>query len=98
MLIGAFFDNPYGYYILLRWVCFGVFGWTALVHLAAERNGQVWTCILIALLYNPILHVHLGRDIWLYANAATILTALFLALPHRAPKPCEAAHHPPTPP
>jgi len=64
--------NPYGYYILLRCVCCGVFVYLSLC--AAEQDKRAWTWLLgiTAVVYNPILRVHLTRDIWSVVNVATI--------------------------
>lgn len=69
--------NPYGYYILLRIVCCAVFAYLAF-H-AVEQNHRDWGWVLgvTAFIYNPILHVHLTREIWLVVNIATIVIALW---------------------
>lgn len=68
--------NPYGYYMLLRFVCCGVFAYLA--YEAFERDKQVWTWILgiTAALYNPIIRVHLSRDIWAIVNIVTVCIAI----------------------
>jgi hypothetical protein len=66
-------DNRYGYYTQLRWVCCVVFAYVAI--LAAARRAPVWLGILgstAAVAYNPIIHVHLTRDIWSIINVITI--------------------------
>ena len=65
-------DNPYGYYILLRWVCFGVFGYLALKAFAQKQQGWVWVLGITAGIYNPIIRVHLTREIWSVVNVITI--------------------------
>jgi len=35
-------DNSYGYYILLRWVCCGIFAYLAFQALEIEKQGWVW--------------------------------------------------------
>ena len=65
-------SNPYGYYVLLRWVCSAVFGYLALQ--AFDQKQQGWVCVLglVAALYNPIIPVHLTREIWSVINVVTI--------------------------
>lgn len=66
-------DNRYGYYTQLRWVCCVVFAYVAI--LAVARRSQVWIGILgitAAAVYNPIIQVHLTRDIWSIINVITI--------------------------
>ena len=68
--------NAYGYYVLLRWVLCASLAFLAVRSHAENRNGWVWLFAVAAALYNPILRVHLGRDIWLMVNAATIVLVL----------------------
>jgi hypothetical protein len=65
-------ENPYGYYILLRWVCCGVFAY--LVFKALDQGHQGWVLVLgiTAAVYNPIFKVHLTREIWSVVNVVTI--------------------------
>jgi len=64
--------NPYGYYILLRWVCCAVFAYLAYYTLKQEKRGWTWVLGITAVVYNPILRVHLTRDIWSVINLITI--------------------------
>lgn len=77
-------DNPYGYYILLRWVCFGVFIYLAFQALEQEKNNWLWVMGITALIYNPIFRIHLNREIWSIINVVTIiivLTSIFILKP-----------------
>jgi len=65
-------DNPYGYYILLRWVCCGVFAYLALNAFRQQQERWVWVLGITAGVYNPILRVHLTREIWSVVNVITI--------------------------
>lgn len=69
--------NPYGYYQLLRWACFGVFAYLAYDLNAKGCAGWAWLFAVFALLYNPFLPMALGRDIWEVVN---VLTAAVLAI------------------
>jgi FtsH-binding integral membrane protein len=69
-------DNPYGYYILLRWVCCAAFAYLAIQALAHEKQGWVWVLGVTAVVYNPIIRVHLTRGIWSVINVATIVVAV----------------------
>jgi hypothetical protein len=68
--------NPYGYYVLLRWVCCGVFGFLAFRALGLKKQGATWLFGVTALIYNPIFRVHLTRGIWSVVNVATIFVAV----------------------
>lgn len=64
--------NPYGYYLLLRWICCGVFGYLAIQAFESNRQGWVWAMGITAGVYNPIIPVHLTREIWVVVNLVTI--------------------------
>lgn len=65
-------ENPYGYYILLRWVCCGIFAYLAFRSFGQGRQGWVWVLGITAAVYNPIFRVHLTREIWSVVNVVTI--------------------------
>jgi FtsH-binding integral membrane protein len=66
-------ENPYGYYILLRWVCCAAFTYLALKAHAQAKEGWVWILGVTAVIYNPIIRVHLTREIWSVINIATLI-------------------------
>jgi hypothetical protein len=68
--------NPYGYYILLRWVCCAVFAYVTFRAVAQERLGWAWVLGTTAFVYNPIIQVHLTRGIWTVVNIITICVAV----------------------
>lgn len=77
MLLWAFNpSNPYGYYILLRWVCCGAFAYLALRAQDANRQEWVWVLGTTAAVYNPIIPLHLTREIWSVVNLITIVIAI----------------------
>ena len=65
-------SNPYGYYILLRWVCCAVFAYLASQANASKKQDWVWILGVTAAVYNPILPLHLTREIWSVVNIVTI--------------------------
>ena len=69
-------DNPYGYYILLRWVCCGIFAYLAFQALELEKQSWVWTLGITAVIYNPIFRIHLNRELWSVINVVTIGIAI----------------------
>ena len=76
LLFALFPDIPYGYYVLLRWICCGVFSYLAVRALDAEHQGWIWVLGITAAIYNPIVPVHLTREIWSVVNVATIGVAV----------------------
>ena len=74
--------NPYGYYILLRWICCASFLYLAVWFYKRGRTPWVWAFGVLAGLYNPFIAVHLGRSLWRIVNVATVaLLLLSLVLP-----------------
>jgi hypothetical protein len=67
---------PYGYYTLLRLVACGVFAFAAFV--AADRKQKVlpWVFGLAALLFNPIVKVHLSKELWAFVDIAAAILLL----------------------
>ena len=67
---------PYGYYTLLRLVACGVFAFCAFV--TAERKHKVlpWVFGLAALLFNPVVKVHLSKELWALVDIAAAILLL----------------------
>jgi len=66
-------DNPYGYYILLRCVCCGIFAFlTIRASENKEKQGWAWILVITAVVYNPVIRIHLTREIWSIINVITI--------------------------
>jgi hypothetical protein len=77
MLLWALYpDNPYGYYILLRWVCCASFAFLAVYACAIEKQGWAWPLGISALVYQPLIPWHLTREIWSVINVVTIAVAM----------------------
>ena len=68
-------ENPYGYYVFLRCVCCAVFAYLAIQAFAQKKEGWVWVLGVTAVVYNPIIRIHLTREIWSVVNVATIIIA-----------------------
>ena len=76
--------NPYSYYILLRWVCCAVFAFLAVRAFAIGKQGWVWVLGVTTAIYNPLVPVHLTREIWSVINVVTIgmaITSIFAQKP-----------------
>jgi hypothetical protein len=72
LLWGMRSGNPYGYYIFLRIiVCMTAFMlWATFAGL--ERPKFVVLFLSLCILYNPIIPIHLNREIWTVINLGTI--------------------------
>jgi hypothetical protein len=68
----ALLDWPYGYYVLLRVLVCGVCIY--LTSRERENGRTIWMWVLgsFAVLYNPIVPIHLSRELWSIINLATI--------------------------
>jgi len=80
MALIAVADLPYGYYTLMRLV---VCATAIYVIVIAARSGQTWGIWLfgiVALLFNPLVPVHLTKGIWQpldFLAAAALVVAGF---------------------
>lgn len=74
LLAALMFRFPYGFYMLLRLVVcsasvgLGVLGWKESPRL---KNISI-VLFAQALLYNPVIPVHLEREVWIWCNAISI--------------------------
>ncbi|MBZ0072929.1 MAG: hypothetical protein K8I04_14530 [Gammaproteobacteria bacterium] len=67
LFIGAA-PMPYGYYMLLRFVATGVFAWAALISYERKNQSLPWVFGVLALLFNPILIIHLPKEFWAFID------------------------------
>lgn len=76
MLLLAIPKLPYGYYILLRWTVTA----TALfsVWVASEYECKLWVFVMggIAVLFNPIIQIHVSKEAWIVIDS--IVATIFL--------------------
>ncbi len=73
MLFGALIpENPYGYYLLLRYVCCVAFTYLTIQAFIRKKQTWIWILGATAILYNPLIRIHLTRETWLVVNLITI--------------------------
>jgi len=78
-LFAALGQWPYAYYMLLRLVVCGAGAYIALVMYRWRRPGLAWVFGLVAVLFNPVVVIHLSRDLWQLIDAICgILFALLV--------------------
>ena len=77
---------PYGYYTLLRLVACGVFAYAAFVTFAHDKKVLPWAYVFLAVLFNPVIKIHLPKEVWVFVDvaAAVFLIASAKALKHDA--------------
>ena len=70
LIIGIAPLSYYGYYQLLRWIVCGV---AVFIAITSYRWGKMWAVGIfgvVAVLFNPILPIHLTKQIWQPIDAA----------------------------
>lgn len=64
MLFVGTLPLPYGYYLLLRLVATGTFAWAAYAAYSKQYNILPWLFCVLTLLFNPIIKIHLPKELW----------------------------------
>ena len=85
MLLGALGDWPYGYYQLLRWITCGVAVFVAYMAYKWQKIWAVWVFGFVAVLFNPLIPIHLSREIWQPIDAVSALLFFTIALVLKKP-------------
>ncbi len=73
MLLVALMPNPYGYYILLRWVICGICAYYVFEAVKSRNQSWAWVFGIGAIIYNPVFPLHLGRSVWSVVNIASVV-------------------------
>jgi len=75
MLLIALAPLPYGYYTFLRLVVTLGAALLSWLEFSGARRLTVWATIfgLVALLFNPLVPVHLYRDVWAILDITTAI-------------------------
>ena len=73
MLVAALLPWPYGYYNFLRICVCGAAAFLAYQQWTHDNAASKWVVVLAAIgvLYNPLVPIHLTREIWSVLNVAT---------------------------
>ena len=77
MLFGALGRWPYGYYQLLRFVVCGVSVYVAYTAYTWQKMWAVWLFGFIAVLFNPLIPIHLSREAWQPIDSICAILFLF---------------------
>lgn len=76
MLLSCLFHLSYGYYILVRFM--SMVGFVYIGSKQFDKNNNIAiTFFVLALLFQPIFKISLGRELW---NIVDIVVALFLII------------------
>ena len=69
---------PYGYYTLLRLVVCGTAIYMAVNAKMASKDNWMWGLGFIALLFNPLIPIHLDKGIWMVVDL--LVAGIFIVL------------------
>lgn len=75
---------PYGYYTLLRLVACGVFAFAAFVAYDRKSKALPWVYGFMALVFNPIIKIHLPKEMWVVVDIVAGILLLATAKAVRA--------------
>ena len=67
LLFVAIFGLPYDYYTFLRLAITGLSLYAAF-ELLEKGSVNFWVMLFIALLFNPLIPIHLSKGIWILIN------------------------------
>ena len=76
LLLLAIASMPYGYYQFLRIFITIVAGISTYNSFLSKHRKWLYIFITILILYNPILPIHLNKEIWLPINLLTFIVFL----------------------
>src|SRR5437899_12119774 len=72
LVFAAAEKQPDSFYTMLRWVCCAVFVYSAVTSFQMKRMLWLGIFAALALLFNPILVLHLDRTQWIVADWLSI--------------------------
>lgn len=71
---------PYGYYILIRYISAIAFGVMAYDYYYQKQKKMYVITLSLALLFQPLIKLPLGRDIWYFVDIVTAIFLIYLFL------------------
>ena len=71
MLLIAAAPLPYAYYMLLRLIVCGVFIYASIIAVDRSYKTLPWIYGLLAIIFNPIIKIHLPKEAWAIVDVAT---------------------------
>ncbi len=82
LLFATLGDFPYDFFVLLRVVIFVSCALTLTsIWKSKQASSWFWALLFIAVLYNPLLPIHLHRTTWIWLNiSAIVVLVLFCAV------------------
>lgn len=80
ILLLCLLPMPYGYYVLVRFVATVGFAFIAYKYYEMKKEELVWTFGALALLFQPLVKIPLGRDMWNIVDVAVAILLILLTL------------------
>lgn len=65
--------NPYGYYIVLRFAICSISIYLGYRARELQKSIWFWLLVILAIVYNPLVRIHLTREVWSLVNVAAIV-------------------------
>lgn len=78
LLLLCLFKMPYGYYTLMRLATTVGFAYMTYKYYEMKKEALVWTFGALALLFQPLVKIALGRDIWNIVDVAVAAMLIVL--------------------
>jgi len=60
----SYYNQRKDFYTLLRWVCCAAFAYSAITAIQMKRVAWAWIFGILAVLFNPLVLVHIQRATW----------------------------------
>ncbi len=79
MLLLCLAPMPYGYFMLVRFVMMVAFGLMAYRYFTIKKSAAAWVFVILAVLFQPIYKIALGRGIWNVVDVVVAVGLIFLA-------------------
>lgn len=76
LLCAALLPLTYGYYTLLRILATLFFAFAAMTAYKHSNVLLTWLLPVFAIIYNPIIPIHLPKIVWILINVASIIIVL----------------------
>lgn len=77
LLFVALGKHSYSYYVYLRFIICGVSIYGIYFSRKLQNINWAWTFGIVAILFNPIVPIHLNRDLWAIIDVAVAVIFLF---------------------
>ena len=77
LLLLCLLPMPYGYFVLVRFVAMCAFAYLAFCYYSANQKSLAYVFGALAILFQPIFKIALGRTMW---NVVDVIVALGLLL------------------